>query len=87
MKNIRTCVSCRKKFDKENLDLIKITKENNNIFINNDKKHFGRSCYICNNKECLQKVIKNKIVSKIFKQQIADEIYEKLTNIKELYDK
>ncbi len=81
MKNIRTCVACRNKFDKEKTELIKITKNNDELFINEDNRIFGRSVYICKNKDCINKVIKNKILNKVLKKQIDEEIYKKLGNI------
>lgn len=81
MKNIRTCVACRNKFDKEKTGLIKITKNNDELFINEDNRIFGRSIYICKNKDCINKVIKNKILNKVLKKQIDEEIYKKLGNI------
>lgn len=81
MKNIRTCVACRNKFDKEKTELIKITKNNDELFINKDNRIFGRSVYICKNKDCINKVIKNKILNKVLKKQNDEEIYKKLGNI------
>ena len=68
MKNIRTCIACRNKFDKTKSDLIKITKTQNDFIIGANNITFGRSVYVCNNNECVNKVIKNKLLSKAFKQ-------------------
>lgn len=79
MKNIRTCIACRNKKDKTSNKLIKITKTEQGIVIN---KGFGRSCYVCENNECLDKVIKNKLLSKAFKQNVESSIYEELNKFK-----
>lgn len=81
MKNIRTCIACRQKFDKLNADLIKISKDKNEIRVD-EKTNTGRSCYICRNPECINKVIKNKLINKAFKTGVSLEVYEKLENIK-----
>lgn len=87
MKNIRTCVACRQKFDKSKTKLIKITKNLNEIFVGANQNHSGRSCYVCENLECINKVIKNKLVNKAFKCAVNTKVYEKLEEIKGLYDK
>lgn len=81
MKNIRTCISCREKFDKSTTNLIKITKVNDEFVIKPNNKIFGRSVYICNNKECINKAIKNKLLSKAFKQNVSLDVYNKLSNL------
>lgn len=85
MKNERTCIACRQKFDKTKENLIKITKVDGKIFVNSSA--FGRSCYVCGTKECINKTIKNKLINKAFKCAVNNEIYEKLEKIKGLYDK
>lgn len=81
MKNIRTCIACRKKFDKSQNELHRITLKDNNFEVNNGDL-FGRSFYICKNKDCIAKVIKNKIFNKISKKQVNEDIYEKLNSLK-----
>jgi len=36
----------------------------------------GRGAYICTNKECLKKLIKNKLLNRAFKTAISDEVYK-----------
>ena len=78
MKNIRTCIACRNKFDKTEHDFIKITVINDEIKINEDNSLFGRSCYICNDQNCIKKVIKNKLINKVLKKPVDNKIYENL---------
>ena len=55
----RTCMGCNQKKDKK--DLIRIVKnKENEISIDKTGKQEGRGAYICNNVECLDKVIKTK---------------------------
>ncbi len=76
----RTCMGCNTKKDKK--DLIRIVKNKENI-INIDKtgKLEGRGAYICDNIDCLEKLIKSKRIEKIFDMKISEEIYEKLRGV------
>ncbi len=85
MKNERTCIACRQKFDKTKGNLTKITKTDGEIFVGENK--FGRSCYVCTNFECINKTIKNKLINKAFKCNVNQQVYDKLEKIKGLYDK
>ena len=82
MKNIRTCIACRKKFDKTKVKMHKITIHENEFKINNGDL-YGRSLYICKNSDCLNKVIKNKILNKIYKNKVNENIYEEINSLKE----
>ena len=41
----------------------------------------GRGAYICDNKDCLEKIIKNKRLERVFDMQISNEIYESLRGV------
>ena len=41
----------------------------------------GRGAYICDNIECLEKLIKSKRLEKVFETKISEEIYEKLRGV------
>ena len=76
----RTCMGCNQKKDKK--DLIRIVKNKDNI-INVDKtgKLEGRGSYICDNIECLEKVIKSKRLERVLEIKIDDEIYNNLRGV------
>ena len=76
----RTCMGCNTKKDKK--DLIRIVKNKENI-INIDKtgKLEGRGAYICDNIDCLEKLIKSKRLERIFDMKISEEIYENLRGV------
>ena len=62
----RKCQGCLENFNKD--DLIKITKlPSGMVKINPKSNELGRSAYICNNKECIKKVIKNHRLLKALK--------------------
>lgn len=76
----RTCMGCNAKKDKK--DLIRIVKnKNGQITIDKTGKLEGRGAYICDNKDCLEKVIKSKRLERVFDMQISNEIYESLRGV------
>ena len=76
----RTCMGCNEKKDKK--ELIRIVKnKENEISIDKTGKKEGRGAYICNNINCLEKLIKSKRLEKIFDMKISDEIYESLRGV------
>ena len=71
----RTCMGCNEKKDKK--ELIRIVKSSDGeISIDKTGKKDGRGAYICNNEECLKKVVKSKRLEKVFETPITEEIYE-----------
>ena len=76
----RTCMGCNLKKDKK--DLIRIVKnKENEISIDKTGKKEGRGAYICNDVQCLEKVIKSKRLEKILNIKISEEIYENLRGV------
>ncbi len=76
----RTCMGCNIKKDKK--ELIRIVKnKSGQITIDKSGKLEGRGAYICDNKECLEKVIKSKRLERVLETQISQEIYESLRGV------
>ena len=75
----RTCVGCSIKKDKKELIRIAKNKEGK-ISIDTSYKMDGRGIYICKSEECLNKVIKNKRISKTFEMNDLNLLYENLRN-------
>ena len=76
----RTCMGCNEKKDKK--ELIRIVKnKNNEISIDRTGKQDGRGAYICDDINCLDKVIKSKRLEKVFDYKISDKIYENLRGV------
>lgn len=76
----RTCMGCNiKKPKKEFIRIVK-TKDGE-INIDRTGKIQGRGAYICDNIECLEKLIKSKRLEKVFETKISEEIYEKLRGV------
>lgn len=63
--------------------MIKITRVHGtqDILINPDSRYFGRSSYVCYNKECVQNVLKKKKLQRSLKEEINTEIIDKIKNL------
>ena len=72
----RMCIACRASKDKK--DLIRIVKTESDFILDKTGKLNGRGSYVCNNHECIEKVIKNRILNKIFKTNIDQDVYDNL---------
>lgn len=76
----RTCMGCGIKRDKK--ELLRIVKnKQGEINIDKQGKMQGRGAYLCDNIECLEKVIKSKKIERVFDEKIDNEIYEKLRGV------
>ena len=76
----RTCMGCNAKKDKK--ELIRIVKsKDGDIQIDKTGKQNGRGAYICNDINCLEKLIKSKRLEKVFEMTISDEVYNNLRGV------
>ncbi len=76
----RTCMGCNQKKDKK--DLIRIVKnKDNEISVDRTGKKEGRGAYICDDVNCLEKVIKSKRLERVLEMPISKEIYESLRGV------
>ena len=76
----RTCMGCNEKKDKK--DLIRIVKnKDNEISIDRTGQKEGRGAYICDDVNCLEKVIKSKRLERVLEIPISKEIYESLRGV------
>ncbi len=76
----RMCMGCNEKKDKRELIRIVMNK-NGEINIDKTGKLEGRGAYICNNVECLDRIIKSNKLERIFEKNIKDEIYNELRRV------
>lgn len=74
----RTCIACKNKLSKDSL--IRLSKSVDDNILINSKNGFGKSCYVCKNKKCIDIVVKKKILDRKFKLTIPEDLYESLTN-------
>lgn len=76
MKEQRTCIACRNKNNKANL--LRIVSVENEPILDTTHKINSRGVYICNNIECIQKILKMKNPSKILKIDVDKDKFIKL---------
>ena len=76
----RKCMACNTK--KNKYDLIRIVKNaRGEIFVDKVGNLDGRGAYICNDINCLEKVIKTNRIGKVLKSNIDKEIYEDIRGV------
>ena len=73
---MRTCIACRS--NKPKRELLRVVKFNDEINLDFTGKLNGRGAYVCNDKECVQKLKKQKLLNRAFEMQVSDEIYDKI---------
>ena len=69
----RMCALCRNRFPKS--DLVRLAKIDGKIAIDD---HNGHGVYVCASESCANKIKTKKILNKIVKCDIPDEVYEQL---------
>lgn len=74
---MRQCIGCGEMKSKKEMVRILKTAEDEIILDVTGKKN-GRGAYICNNKECLKKAIKQRGLERSFKMSIQKEVYDNL---------
>lgn len=74
---LRKCIGCMESFPKKELCRIVKNKDNEILFDTTGKLN-GRGTYICKKKECLDKAIQSKRLSKSLEAEIPEEVYESI---------
>ena len=70
---LRTCMGCNDKKPKK--ELIRIVKNKDGIItIDETGKQEGRGAYICNNIDCLEKVVKSKRLERALEKEISQDV-------------
>lgn len=68
------CIVCKE--SKPKRDLIRIVHNEDGFVVDKTGKLNGRGSYVCNDSECINKLIKQKVLNKVFKTNIDQEVYE-----------
>ena len=76
LKQSRRCVACKE--SKPQSEMLRLTKIDNQIIIDNKNKLGGRGSYVCKNNDCMKLAIKKKLFNRAFKMNIDNSIYEQL---------
>ena len=75
-KEERRCIACRT--NKQKLDMLRISRFNGEVFIDNSQKSNGRGAYICKESKCIELTIKKRLLNRAFKSNLDSSIYEQL---------
>jgi len=73
----RTCVICKDKIDKRDLNRIVRTKEGE-LFYDPTGKANGRGAYICSKESCIESISNSNLLNRTFQCEVKQEIKEKL---------
>ena len=74
---MRQCVACRTM--KEKRELLRIVKNDDGIFVDTTGKKNGRGAYCCKDENCVKKLKKQKILSRVFGTEVEDAVYDAIT--------
>ena len=75
----RMCIACREKKDKKSL--IRVVKNKDGVIsLDFTGKAAGRGAYICNDINCIKKLVKNKLLNKAFDMPVTEETYQRIVN-------
>ncbi len=69
---LRKCCACGKISDRNDFIRILHDHKTGEYIINPDNKHFGRSMYLCKNKECLKLANKKKRLRVLSEEQLLN---------------
>lgn len=73
----RQCIGCRESKNKKELIRIVKTPEGD-IVLDKLGRRNGRGAYLCDNPKCLKKAKERKALSRSFRMEVPDSIYEEL---------
>lgn len=73
----RQCIGCRESREKKELIRVVKTPEGD-IVLDRTGRRNGRGAYLCDREECFQKARKSNALSRSFKINVSDEIYDEL---------
>ncbi len=74
---MRQCVGCGEMKSKK--EMLRVLRgEDGSIVLDATGRKNGRGAYLCTNRACLDRAIKNKGLERSFKMRIPHEIYENL---------
>ena len=76
IKQERKCVACRQ--NKQQKEMLRIARINEECVIDKNQKFGGRGAYVCLDPKCIDLTIKKKLLNRAFKTNLNVQIYEKL---------
>ena len=76
IKTERRCVACRE--SKQQAEMLRIAKINDEFMIDLNHKLGGRGAYICKCAACFSLAIKKRALNRAFKMNVDEKIYQQL---------
>jgi len=74
---VRMCLGCRE--HKPKSELVRVVKSpEGEISLDKNEKKPGRGAYVCNDTDCLKRVIKTNALARALKAKIPEDILENL---------
>lgn len=73
---MRTCIACR--LSKPKRELIRVVKDGDAVRLDTTGKMNGRGAYVCNDKECITKLCKQKLLNKVFSCAVDQTTYDRI---------
>lgn len=71
------CIACREMQPKRSLIRV-VRTQDGEIFVDETGKAAGRGAYVCNRKECLDKINAKKLLHKSFSTDVKKEVYDRI---------
>ena len=68
---IRTCISCRARYDQP--DLYRFSLDGTNVKVDQDMRGNGRGAYVCSNSKCLTLAMNSDRLDRALKASISGE--------------
>lgn len=76
----RMCIACREMHEKK--QMIRVVRSPEGAFsIDFTGKKSGRGAYVCDSEACVERCLKQRLLNKNFKCEIAPEVYEELMRV------
>lgn len=76
IKTERRCVACRE--NKQQAEMLRIAKINNDFMLDHNHKLGGRGAYVCKCSACISLAIKKRALNRAFKMNVDEIIYQQL---------
>ena len=73
---MRMCIACKELKPKR--ELMRIVKSGDDIKLDRTGKLNGRGAYICADKECMEKLKKQKLLNRAFSCNVPETVYDAL---------
>lgn len=70
---LRMCLACRKLCDKSELSRFVLTSDG--VVLDKTGKRDGRGAYLCKSAECLDKLMKKRLLNRAFSCKVDEEVY------------